>query len=58
MQNQQAHHCNAEAGATHYFRSNRRYTLMQKQQALTFNSVVAGATLKCRSSRCCTVMQK
>jgi hypothetical protein len=31
---------------------------MQKQQALQCNEEVAGATLKCRSSRRYTVMQK
>jgi hypothetical protein len=46
MQKQQALHGNAEiAGATMYFKTSRRYTLMHKYQALQCNAEVAGATL-------------
>jgi hypothetical protein len=39
-------HCNAVvAGATNLCRSSRRYTVMQKKQALHGNTEIAGATL-------------
>jgi hypothetical protein len=39
-------HNNAEvAGATLQYRNSRRYTVMQKQQALHSNAEVRGATL-------------
>jgi hypothetical protein len=69
MQVQQELHGNAEvaekglhcfaivAGATILCRNSRRYTAMQKKQALHGNSETAVATPECRISRRYTVTQ-
>jgi hypothetical protein len=46
MQKQQVLHCNAEeVGAALLFRNIRRYTVMQKYQALQSNEGAGGATM-------------
>jgi hypothetical protein len=50
MQKQQVLQCNADlAGAIHYCRSSRRYTVMQIQEVVHCNDEVAEKALHCNA---------